>query len=233
MIPTDVFGEISTEVDDDKDFADMSSSPFLQRLELKSKGALIDSGKVRPGGYAIIKSSDDAVDLGSSVDILPLARRAKAIDMSDKKNVVVSYDRSSDVFASIEKRSSQQDSHCQFGSSFLVVERRTGKMYELFLGSKSNRRETGTISNYLPQVVNGERVQPQPLTLKSKHIKNEEKGYSWFVIVPTPCSNPFTKDQIPDGDLIRAEIEKFKAPAEGGDAIEVEKTPETSKRRAR
>ena len=241
LIPADVFGEVTTQLGSDEDFADLGSSKFLQRLELKSSGQLINEGKVRPGHYAVIISSDDAVDLGDSIDIMPLARRAKAIDMSDPNNIVVSFDRNSDVFKSIEKRSSIKDSRCQYGASFLVVERSTGKLYEMFLGSASNRREVGTFSEALPLTaasIKAKKLEdvkphgPLAMALKSKLVKNEQKGYSWFVIVPKPCSNPFTKKQIPEPDVIKTEIEKFLNPEQP--EAEAEAPPEDGgKKRAR
>lgn len=224
LIPADVYGDVSTQVASDDDFNDMSASGFLRRIDLKSKGVLIDIGKVKPGHYCVVKSSDDADDLGDSIDVLPLARRPKAIDMSDKEQIVVTYDRQSALFKDIEKRSTQKDSNCQYGASFLVVERGTGQLYELFLGSSSNRREVGTVSNFLPlteedierrSLTDVEAHGPLPLTLKSKRVENKAKGWSWFVIVPKPCSNQFTKKQIPEHDVLKSEIEKFLNPDDG------------------
>lgn len=241
LIPADVYGEVSTQVASDDDFASMESGGFLRRIDLKSKGKLIDIGKVKPGHYCVVKSSDDADDLGDSIDILPLARRPKAIDMNDIEQIVVTYDRGSDLFADIEKRSSQRDSHCQFGASFLVVERSTGQLYELFLGSASNRREVGTISDFLPlteadikrrKLKDTKPHGPLTLTLKSKRIENKAKGWSWFVIVPKPCSNNFTKDQIPSTDVLKDEIGKFLNP-DDGNKPQAEPQKEGKKSRAR
>ena len=238
LIPADVYGSISTQVASDDDFNDLGSAGFLKRIELKSKGGLIDTGKVRPGHYCIIKSSEDADDLGDSIDVLPLARRPKAIDMSDPQQIIVSYDRQSEIFKDIEKRSSQPDSRCQYGASFLVVERTTGQPYELYLGSASNRREVGTISDFLPlttQDIERRKLEgkephgPLPLTLKSRRVENKKKGWSWFVIVPKPCSNPFSKSQVPSPDVLKSEIEKFLNP-DDGNSPEVEPADNTKKR---
>lgn len=241
LIPADVFGEVSTQVASDDDFSDLSSSKFLRRLELKSKGALIDTGKVGPGHYCVVKSAEDADDLGDSIDVLPLARRPKAIDMNDTEQIVVTYDRQSDLFKDIEKRSSQANSRCQYGASFLVVERTTGQIFELFLGSSSNRREVGTVSDFLPlseadikrrSLSDKEPHGPLPLTLKSKRVENKKKGWSWFVIVPKPCSNPFTKSQIPAIDVLKSEIEKFLNP-DDGNKPQAEPAKDGKKSRAR
>lgn len=228
LIPADVFGEISTQVGDDSDFEGFASG-FLKRLELKSKGALIDLGKVKPGHYCVIKSSEDADDLGWSVDLLVLARKPKAIDMSDTDQIVISHDRNSEVFKYIEKQSEVRDSRCQFGATFLVVERSTAQMYELFCGTKSSRREIPTISDYMPLTaaqiksrgLKGVKPHgPLTLTLKSKRTENKKKGYSWFVPVPQACSNPFTVDQIPPPEKIKEEIEKFLTPDDSDPEVE-------------
>ena len=56
---------------------------------------------------------------------------------------------------------------------------------------------------------------PLALTLKSKRVENKKKGWSWFVMVPKPCSNAFTKDQITSTDAIKEEIGKFLNPDDG------------------
>jgi hypothetical protein len=230
LIPADVFGEVSTQVASDEDFESIgSSSKFLRRLELKSKGALIDTGKVRPGHYCVVKSRDDADDLGDSIDLLVLARKPKAIDMSDAGQIIVTYDRNSEVFKDIEKRSSVKDSRCQFGVTFLVIERSTGKLYEFFCGTVSSQREIPAISDHMRLTAEQIKARglkdvkphgPLPLTLKSKRVEDKNKGYSWFVPVPKTCSNPFTAEQIPSPDVIKAEIEKFLAPDENAPKAE-------------
>jgi len=242
LIPADVFGEVSTQVADDSDFADLGSGGgFLRRIELKSKGALIDTGKVKPGHYAVIKSSEDADDLGDTIDVLPLARRPKAIDMNDSEQIVVTYDRKSELFKDIEKRAGQPNSRCQFGASFLVVERSTGQLFELFLGSASNRREVGTVSDFLPLsaadierrgLTDQEAHGPLAMTLKSKRVENKKNNWSWFVMVPKPCSNQFTKNQIPTPEILKAEIEKFLNP-DDGNKPNVTPADTGSKKRAR
>ena len=66
-----------------------SSSAFLQRMQLYSKGKSGATGTIIEGGhFGIPRSSDDIVDLGTSVDMLVIARKAKAIDMSDTDNII-------------------------------------------------------------------------------------------------------------------------------------------------
>lgn len=222
LIPMDIVGTITT-VDDDACTALANNVGYLRRIELKSKGRAIDTAQCKPGSFVIVKSSDDLEDLGNSIDVLVVARRPKAIDMSDKDNLVICYDFSSEVFKDIQQRSTQKNSSCQAGVSFLVIERSTGGLYEFFCGSKSAAREVDNISSYM--VLTEEQIKarglkgvkphgPLPMTLKSKMAENKKEGWTWFVPVPTPCANPFTKDQVPDPETIRLEVEKFLNPDE-------------------
>jgi hypothetical protein len=189
LIKAAVFENLPAQMGDDDDFKDLSqASDFLRRLQLVSKGKYVDSKQVGPGSYAVIIDGDKAQDLGDKIDILVLARRPKALDMSDVSQVIVSYDKNSDLFQDIAVRSGVKDSGCQYGVSFLIIERSTGCLYEFFCGSKSLRREIPTLSAYMPlsaaqiEARGLKEVEPHgplPLTMGSKHIKTAR--YSWFV----------------------------------------------------
>ena len=86
----------------------------------------------------------------TAVDLLPLARRPKAIDMTDMEALVISYDMESEEFKRIAAKSTESDSHCQYGPSFLVYERSTGRFLEFFCGNKSSRIEAKKIFPFLP-----------------------------------------------------------------------------------
>ena len=117
-----------------KDIAKNSS--FLQRIQLYTKGKAIDTGAIQPGHYGIPTGDDAIEDLGSEIDIIPLSWRAKAIDMSDRDAVLVSYDPATDEYKRIKNDSDNtKDSHCMYGPAFLVFERSSGKFFELFFGN--------------------------------------------------------------------------------------------------
>lgn len=220
---------------DDSVFDDLAkASDFLPRLQLYSKGKAIDKGKVRPGSYGIPMSKDDITDLGNSIDVLVLARKPKAIDMSDTEAIVSAYDPNSDEFKRIAAKAGERDSHCMYGVTFLVYERSTRRFLEFFCGTKSSRGEAGKLYQYMPLSQNEidakslegvEAHGPLPVTLKSKHV--EKGSFSWFVPVVVSCSTPI---DLPEAAKVIAEIHRFlevKAP-------EVEKAPEqTGSRRAR
>ncbi len=188
------------------------------RLELYTKGEAVDHGLVRPGHYGI-PEGEEVIDLGDSIDIIPLARRPKAIDMTDTDAIIVSYDPESEEFKRIAATSLEKESHYWYGPSFLVYERSTGRFLEFFCGLKSTRSEAKKVYPFLPltaadiarQKAAGNDVTglvahgPLPLTLKSRLV---EKGtYSWHVPVVVKCGNPFTK--MPTADRITKEIMAF------------------------
>lgn len=206
------------------DYDDLAKGgAFLQRLQLFTKGKPIDKGLVKPGHYGVPVSEDEVTDLGDSVDIIPLARRPKAVDMSDKESIVTSYDDKSDEFKRIAQKAGEKESNCMFGVSFLVYERSTARFYEMFFGTKSSRPEAKNLYPFLPTA-------EKPATaasMKSRYV--EKKSWSWHVPVVTKCSTPFAK--LPTEAQVVDEIGKFLNPKT--DEVEVVKEEPGSKRRAR
>ncbi len=226
----------STQLGSDEQFAELSRrAGFLGRLQLFTKGDAINQGLVPPGTYGIPESKDRIIKLGAQIDVLPLARRPKALDMSDKDAIISNYDPTSEEFKEIAARSTESESGCQYGTSFLVVERTTGRLLEFFCGSKSTRPIAGDIAVFLPltqadidrkkeagaDVSKMEPHGPRPCTLKVRLAKSK-KGYSWHVPDVQPCSVPFTN--LPTQEAIVAEINKFLT-AKSGDVETVKEEP--------
>ena len=126
--------------------------------------------------------------LGDTIDIIPLARRPKAIDMTDDEAIIVNYDPEAAEFKRIAAKSLEKESHCMYGPSFLVFERSRGLFLEFFCGSKSSRSEAKKVYPYLPlsqadidaKAAKGEEVGdlqphgPLPLTLKKSASLNSQ-----------------------------------------------------------
>lgn len=231
----------STELATDEVYSGLAkSTEFLGRLQLYSKGSAVNRKLIGPGEFGIPEGDDEITGLGEQVDLIPLARRPKALDMSDREAIIAVYDANSAAFKDIQVRSEDQDSGCMWGISFLVIERTTGRLLEFFCGTKSTRQEAGKMFNFLTltqaQIDKAaeagkdvSKLQPHgplPMTLKSKLV---EKGkFSWHVPVVLPCSTPFTK--MPSVDAINKEVTKFLTVKNGG----VEKAdPAPKSRRAR
>jgi len=231
----------STQLGSDESFVDLSKGgDYLKCIKLYSKGKDIDKGKIPPGRWGIPESEDEIIDLGDSIDVLPLARRPKALDMSDKTAVVVSYDEKSAVFKDIQARSAEKESSCLHGISFLVLERSTGRFSEVFFGNKSSRPEAKKIFPYLPvsqsdidrKEAAGNDMSgavprgPLPVTLKIRLA--ESRGFSWHCPMVVKCSAPI---KTPATAVIVREINKFLTIKSGG--VEKVQEPEGRKARAR
>ena len=230
----------STQLGSDEAYTELAKGgDFLKYAKLYTKGKPIDSGLIPPGHWGIPETDEEITDLGNSIDILPLARRPKALDSSDKSAVIVSYDETSEAFQQIKAQSDVKDSGCQHGISFLVIERSTGQFLELWLGNKSSRPEAKKIFPYLPlsqadidrKAAAGADVAglvphgPLPVTIKVRLAENK-KGQSWHVPVAVKCSTPI---KTPSTAVIGGEINKFLTIKSGG----VEKVEEPKKHRAR
>jgi hypothetical protein len=242
LVPVDLSQLPSTQLGSDDQFMELAkSSEFIGRLQLFTKGKAINKGLVRPGSYGIPESDEEVQDLTSEINIIPLARRPKAIDMTDTDAVLVNYDPDSDEFKRIAATSLEKESHCMYGPSFLVIEESSGRFLEFFCGSKSTRSEAKKIYPFLPltvadiarQKAAGNDVSdlaahgPLPLTLKSRLV--EKGSYSWHVPVVTKCAEPFTR--LPKMEQIVVEITKFVNCK--GDGVETLKEQPGKKQRAR
>ena len=181
LVPVNLDQLPSTQIGSDDQFADLAkSADYIGRLQLFTKGKAINKKLVGPGNYGIPESDEEVIDLGDTIDIIPLARRPKAIDMTDSEAIIVNYDPEAEEFKRIAAQSLEKESHCMYGPSFLVYERSTGRFLEFFCGNKSSRSEAKKVYPYLPlsqadidaKAAKGEDVSdlaphgPLPLTLE-------------------------------------------------------------------
>ena len=240
MVPVNLEQLPSTQIGTDDQFAELAKGgDYIGRMQLFTKSKANMKGLIPSGHYGIPESDEEIIDLGPTVDLLPLARRPKAIDMTDMEALVISYDMESEEFKRIAAKSAESDSHCQYGPSFLVYERSTKRFLEFFCGNKSSRIEAKKLFPFLPlsqadinaKAENGNGVGdlkphgPIPVTLKTKVAENR-KG-TWHVPVVVMCASPFTS--LPSDDVIRREIVKFLTIKDNG----VEKVQDSRPARAR
>jgi len=226
LIPLN-FEQIPTQIGTNDQFAELTKGgDYLGRLQLFTKGRAVNMSLIAPGHYGIPESDDEIIDLGKSVDVLPLARRAKAVDMSDTGQIVISHDMKSNEFDRIASQADEGKPHRQYGVSFLIYERTTGLFLEFFCGNKSSRIESKKVSPFLPlvqgdidakaragrDVTNLKPHGPVPMTLKVRVAENH-KG-SWHVPVVVDCSVPFT--HMPPEKTLATEITKFLSVSDSG-----------------
>jgi len=237
LIPFDASALPSTELVTDSQLQELSKgTDYLQRIQLITKGKYVDTAKISPGRYGVPQpGGEEILDLGPEIDILPLCVRPKALDMRDREAVIAVYDMDSSAFQEIKAESSKAGGGCMWGPSFLVLERSTGEFYELFMGTKSTRAESGNLVKFLAVSEDAatrrgvEAHGPLPCTLKVRYAKKGPHG--WHVPVVTKCSEPFTT--LPDVDRIREEVEKFVSAKDNGIQNVTEEEKKVTKRRAR
>lgn len=224
------------------DFKGLSSSDnFLKRLQLYGKGKAIDQKLISPGHFGVPlgkdkKGKDIIEDLGESIDLLIFGRRPKAIDLSDKQNLIIVYDRTNPEFSRIEEASGTKDSGCMYGTVFLVYERNTKTFYELFFGTKTARKRTDEMSAHMTltqkkidklaedgQDVEGlEPRGPLPVTVEAEYIDPPSSPHSWFGPNPVTCSVPIEVPSVAD---VVTECTRFHA-EKGTDVVAVEEGSE-------
>lgn len=240
LVPVNFEQLPSTQVGSDDQFMELArSADFLGRLQLYTKGKAVNRKLVGPGNYGIPASDEEVQDLGDEIDVLVLARRPKAIDMTDNEAIIVSYDPECAEFKRIAATSLEKESHCMYGPSFLVFERKTGRFLEFFCGNKSSRNEAKKIYPFLPltqadidakaaakQDVTGLAPHgPIPMTLKSRLV---EKGtYSWHVPVVVKCIEAF--ENLPLMEKVVKEITSFLTVKDNG--VERAAAPATGRAR--
>jgi hypothetical protein len=201
---------------DDSIYDDIATTTTcLPRLMLYTKGKPIDRKLIGPGHYGIPESADEITDLGPSIDVLVLARRPKAVDMSDSDEIITSFDPESAKFTRIAAKSLVKESNCMYGPSFLVIERNNWQRpLEFFCGTRSSRAEAKKIYTFL--ALSAQQIEarglkdekphgPLAMTLTARLV--EEGKYSWHVPVANRCTTPFT--ELLADKKIMDEITKF------------------------
>lgn len=238
LVPVDFTQLPSTSMGSDDGFDDLAKgADFLGRLQLFSKGKAINQGLIAPGTWGIPEGDDAITDLGKSVDVVPFARRPKAIDLHDTDAIITNYDMESDEFKRIAAASGQQNSGCMYGPSFLVYERTTGRFLEWFCGTKSTRSEAKKMYPFLrvteadiaarPALEGTEPHDAEPFTMNIKLV--EKKQWSWHAPVVVRCSTPFTR--VPPIEKIIFEMNRFMNPNDAG--VEKVDEEEEGRRKAR
>ena len=197
-------------------------SDFLPRIQLITKGKYVDTSKIGAGHWGIpLPGGDDIDDLGPKIDIIPIAYRPKGLDVSYKDAIIAVYDTEDPEFQRI--KAAPKNTGCMWGPSFLVLERSTGKLYELFFGNKSGRNEAAKLRPFL--------LSQAPASLGIRYKKMPD--YGWHVPVITKCSEPFDEAAIKvTQEQINDELEKFQNPEKGVQKVD-EKTAAQQSKRAR
>ena len=193
-----------------------NSTSYLQRMQLYSKGKMGPKGSlIEAGHYGVPKSSDLIQGMGTSIDVIVIDRKAKALDMSDLENIIVCHDVKNKEFQRIvDLAEHTKNSGCAYGPCYLIYERTTKQFYEFFCGNKSARRESANINLFLPvtqqMIDEGLTTEKKPRFFKPLSLGSvySKKGnFEWFSPTSEECLTPF---DMPEIDAIRSEIERFR-----------------------
>jgi len=212
LIPFSVDSLPAVAVEDLKDLS--KQSDYLPRLQMYGCSAdVVKEGKF-PGGHWACVQGDELEDLGATVDIIPLNYRMKAIDFTGK-DVVQYYDKESSGYKEVASKNGKGFMH---GPVFIVLERTTGRLMELYFGSKSGRREAPKLRPFLEKRM--------PCTLSCRLKKGDN---TYHVPVVSKCSEPFIGDF--DAEYITSEVTKFMAPKLGPEIVAPEEAAKSGRAR--
>ena len=166
---------------------------YLPRLKLcGSQAGECQRGLVGIGHYALIKSKEEVEDVGDSVDVIVVAGRAKAVQLSDPP--IQAFDPSSDLFKDIQEESTKKDSDAMFGPEFLVFIPAHQVYATFFLCNPTGRRFAPDMQARLNEGA----------TLGSRLI--ETAKYKWHGPKIKDCGAPL---EVPDLENLTEVATKF------------------------
>jgi len=181
------------------------SQAFLPRLQMCSSSSNPVKKRLIPADHYGLFSGGDPVDLGGSVNIIPLAYRAKAL-LIDGDEVESNYDANSPRYKELEELAGVKDSGAMFGPEFLVYIGGFKKFALLHMNSATSRRNASAIL----------KLKGKGCTLNTETV---EKGdYIWTAIKPVECN---VMPDVPTNEEVLEAYAKFKAEAEAKPKKEV------------
>ena len=184
-----------------------SATDYLKRLQLYGCNTdVCKAGKFPAGNWGIPLGDENILNLGTSIDILPLSFAYKAMDFTVGEEPITVWGKEKDEYKRIAGRTGKGFYH---GPSFLVIERSTDSLYELYFGNTSGRQEAGKLAPFI--------AERKPCTI-SIFLKTGK--YTYHVPVVKKCSEPIVTKLT--GALVLDAIKKFSAPKEGPEKVKEE-----------
>jgi hypothetical protein len=166
-----------------------SSNKFLPRLQLMtSRSEQVEMHGFPANHFACIEGKNH-LDLGESTDILLIAWRPKALDMSGE-DIVQCLDPKFDdknqptgIFKEIQDRSFVKDSKCMFGPEYLCYIPSVKKYATFFCGGITLRNEAPAFSNRLGKAAT---LRPTKITPKKQKPYFSTKVYDCTTVFDIP-----------------------------------------------
>jgi hypothetical protein len=189
ILPTGEVPQVYTE----DDFSEATKTgDYLPRLQLMTASSEVCKTGAFPINHFAIVRDQNMKDLGKEVNILVIAWRPKALQISDE--IISIYNTKDPEFARIRDLSGEKDSGAMYGPEFLVWIPDARKFATFFMGTKSMRREATVVNEMMRQAV----------TLKGVQISNAK--YTWFSAKAERCTTVF---DLPDQEDLEEEYKKF------------------------
>ncbi len=188
-------GPLANTVDIDELCA--SDASYLNRFQLfGSKTDAVAEGKIPPGHYGIVEG-DDIIGLGESVDVVVLSVRPKAMDLSNREDIITVFDIKSELFTEIKRKSGVKDSGCIYGPEFLLWLPDGKQFVTYFMSNKTSRKEAKIL---FPLV-------GRNATLKVRLASSAR--HKWHAPVVRQCT---THLNVPDKDAGNPQVHNFQYP---------------------
>jgi hypothetical protein len=191
-----------------------SATDYLRRLQLYGCNTdVCKAGKFPGGHWGIPMGEENITDLGPTIDVLPLAFGYKAMDFTVGEDPITVWGKEKPEYQRIAGKKGKGFYH---GPSFLVIERTTDSLYELYFGNVSGRQEAGKLAPFL--------AERKPCTIG---IFLKTGKFTYHVPVVKKCSEPIVT-KLQSKTVLEA-MTKFMTPKEGPEKV----TDEQTKARAR
>lgn len=170
-----------------------SQNTYSSRLQLFSfNSGAVKEEKIKAGRFAIV-NGQELTEIGDEVVLMPVAIRAKAMDLSGDRPVIA-YDLAGSLFKDIQLRSKEKDSNCMCGVEFLVYLPNQDAFTTFYLANATLLREASNMKANIGLAVK----------VKSKLIKKDKLSWHGIQIASFP-----TEITVPERSRFESEIAMF------------------------
>lgn len=168
---------------------------YMGQLRIASQGDLVNKHRMPPGNWCYVHG-DAVVDLGQTINFLPLAYMPKAIQLLDDQSIV-SYEPTSPTFQRIcaEKDADRDDLTRFYGIEFLVWFPKRKEFVIIFANNKSMLYSAEALIDLIRKKVRA---------VTQFHDKGAKKSFYAPVWTETDVDM-----EMPELERARAEIQKF------------------------
>ena len=184
---------------DDKAFDQVvQSGAYLAYIQLMTANASQCKSGAFPVNHWAMVSNGNYTDLGKEVDVLVLAWRPRAFEMSDDGGILSIFNPEDPEFQRIEAKADEDSGPgAMCGPEFLLWLPKQEKFVTCLMGTKSARREAPNIKARMKK----------PATLTSHLVSN--KRYEWQAPLCKPCTAEFN---TPSQEEMVEQMTKFLNP---------------------